>query len=176
MRSSLLLLAGIPLLSLVSAAIIPSHENDAHDHTVQGLLPNRWYQDDDHHAHALFRRQAATPTDSSAFPTVGSPAWSAAYPTFSPDPSLMPQAWKDALNNAVQANKIPNIPISHQSAPGTNPTYGSLNPNGAQVCSGTYGCQIPGQIWNAPAGVLGIAFDDGPLPVSYARLKFVLAL
>jgi chitin deacetylase len=170
MLSSLLLLAGIPLLSVVSAAVIPSHDTDAHNYAPQDPLPNHWYHDDDHPAHALFRRQAGTPTQPSAFPQVGTPAWAAAYPSWSPDSSAIPQAWTDALNNAVQAGTIPNIPVSQQSNPSANPTYGTLNPNGAQVCSGTYGCRIAGQIWDAPAGVMGISFDDGPLPVSYARL------
>ena len=162
-----LLLAGIPLLSLVSAAIIPSPSDDTHayDDDTQRLLPNRWYHNDDHPAHALFGRQQATPT----FPQVGTASWAAAYPSWSPNPSTIPQAWTDALNNAVQAGTIPNITVSHQSNPAANPTYGSLNPNGPQVCSGTYGCRIAGQIWDAPAGVVGISFDDGPLPVSSAR-------
>jgi len=174
MLSSLLLLAGISLLSVVSAAIMPSHDIHVHDHTSQRLLPNKWYHDDDHPVHALFGRQAGTPTVPSAFPQVGTPAWAAAYPSWTPDSSVMPQSWIDALNNAVQAGTIPNIPVSHQSAPNTNPTYGSLNPNGAEVCSGTYGCRIAGQIWDAPQGVMGIAFDDGPLPPSdqlYAFLR-----
>ena len=83
----------------------------------------------------------------------------------------MPQAWKDALNAAVQAGKIPNIPLGHQTSSGSNPTYGSLDPNGPEVCSGTYQCRIPGQIWDAPAGTLGLSFDDGPLPVSSLILQ-----
>jgi len=170
MFSSLLLLAGIPLLSVVSAAIIPSHDINAHDDAPQRILPNHWHHDDDHPAHALFRRQAGTPT---VFPQVGTPAWAAAYPSWTPDSNAMPQAWKDALNNAVQAGTIPNITVSHQSNPAANPTYGSLNPNGPQVCSGTYGCRIAGQIWNAPQGVLGISFDDGPLPTSDQLYTFL---
>lgn len=86
----------------------------------------------------------------------------------------MPQSWKDALNIAVQAGKIPNIPPGKQSSPSSNPTYGTLNPNGPQVCSATYGCRIAGQVWDAPQGVIGISFDDGPLSPSdnlYAFLQ-----
>ncbi len=164
----LLLIAGI--LSAVYAAVIPSHDAHAHDHVSQRVLPDRWYQDNDHPAHALFRRQTGATT---TFPQVGTSAWAAAYPSSTPDSNAMPQAWKDALNTAIQAGKIPNIPQSKQSSPNTNPTYGSLNPNGPQVCSAAYGCRIPGQIWDAPPGVIGIAFDDGPLPVSSGSAPIV---
>lgn len=167
---SSLLLAGISLLSAVSAAVIPSYDTHAHDQAhddfPQRTLPDRWYQHEDHPAHALFRRQAGTPTQSSDFPEVGSSTWAAAYPASTPDSSAMPQAWIDALNIAVQAGKIPNIPVSQQSAPGTNPTYGSISPTDPSICSGTYGCRIPGQVWDAPNGTIGISFDDGPLAVS----------
>ncbi|KAI9447952.1 carbohydrate esterase family 4 protein [Lactarius indigo] len=168
-----LLLAGTILLSAVSAAIIPSHDAHDDDHVSQRLLPDRWYHDDDHPAHALFRRQAGTPADPTAFPQVGTPAWAAAYPASTPDSNAMPQSWKDALNNAVQAGKIPNYPPSKQNAPSTNPTYGALNPSSPQVCSATYGCRIAGQVWDAPQGVIGISFDDGPLPPSDTLYAFL---
>ena len=79
----------------------------------------------------------------------------------------MPQAWVNALNFAVAAGKIPNVPMSNITTPGTNPVYpNGLSPTSPQVCSGTYGCRIPGDIWDAPAGVFASAFDDGPTPVS----------
>ncbi|KAF8272073.1 hypothetical protein EI94DRAFT_1865105, partial [Lactarius quietus] len=143
------------------------------DDAPQRALPDRWYHRDDHPAHALFRRQAATPTAPSDFPQVGTPAWVAAYPSLTPDSSAMPQSWKDALNIAVQAGKIPNIPLSTQSNPTANPTYGSLSPTDPSVCSGTYGCRIPGQIWDAPNGTIGISFDDGPLPPSDQLYTFL---
>lgn len=172
MLSALLLLVGTSLLSVVSAAVIPSHNSHDHDHAAQRILPDRWYHDDDHPVHALFRRQAGTP--STSFPQVGTPAWAAAYPASTPDSSAMPQAWTNALNAAVQAGTIPNIPLSTQSNPSANPTYGSLSPTDPSVCSATYGCRIPGQIWDAPNGTIGIAFDDGPLPVSIALLNELL--
>jgi len=78
----------------------------------------------------------------------------------------MPQAWKDALNAAVQAGKIPNVPIS--SGPNnSSPVYPpGINPNSPEICSATYKCKIPDDIWDAPEGMIGISFDDGPLPVS----------
>ncbi|KAI0268178.1 hypothetical protein BC834DRAFT_868282 [Gloeopeniophorella convolvens] len=157
----------------LSVVALPAPEPHVHDDVSQRSLPARWYHDDSFHAHALFRRQAATPTDPSGFPQVGTPAWAAAYPSDTPNSNNMPQAWKDALNTAVQAGKIPNIAPSKQSSPGANPTYGNLNPSSAQVCSGTYGCRIPGQVWDAPAGVLGVSFDDGPLPPSDKLYAFL---
>ena len=94
-------------------------------------------------------------------------AWSAAYPEGTPDSSKMPQAWKDALNAAVQAGKIPGIPPTTVPA-GQNPVYANnLDPMSPQVCSSTYKCRISTDVWDAPDGVVGISFDDGPLPVSF---------
>lgn len=75
----------------------------------------------------------------------------------------MPQAWKDALNDAIQAGTIPDLNPSTQTAPGTNPLYGKSDPNSPSICSATYQCRIDGQIWDAPNGTLGLGFDDGPL-------------
>lgn len=149
------------LLPSVHGAAIPSH--DDHSHVARSPLPDRWFHDDDHAAHALFRRQASTPP--SSFPQVGSPSWAAAYPAGTPDSNAMPQAWKDALSAAVQAGKIPNIPQATQSNPNASPTYPSgVNPSSPQVCSWTYGCRLNGTIYDAPPGVVGLSFDDGPLP------------
>ena len=158
----------LPLLLLVlpsvHGAAIPS--NDDHAHVARGPLPDRWFHDDDHFAHALFRRQAATPP--SSFPQVGSPSWAAAYPAGTPDSNAMPQAWKDALNAAVQAGSIPNVPQASMPNPNASPVYpNGVNPGSPQVCSWTYGCRINGTIYDAPAGVVGLSFDDGPLPVRH---------
>lgn len=173
----------LPLLSLASASAVnhrapeAKQEHDLGCSDASRTLPGTWYQPLDHFAHSLFRRQTTNATNATSpagFPPVGSPTWTAAYPSDTPDSTKMPQAWKDALNAAVQAGKIPNIPLGHQTSSGSNPTYGSLDPNGPEVCSGTYQCRIPGQIWDAPAGTLGLSFDDGPLPPSdrlYAFLK-----
>jgi hypothetical protein len=81
----------------------------------------------------------------------------------------MPQAWKDALNAAVQAGKIPNIPQPTPMSPGTVPVYPSgVNPAGPDVCSWSYGCLPNNTIYNAPQGVVGLAFDDGPLAVRHS--------
>src|ERR1700679_1969399 len=74
-----------------------------------------------------------------------------------PDPSTMPVAWVDALNAAVAAGKIPKIPMSNNT-PGTNPVYpNGLSPTSPEICSGTYQCRIPGDIWDSPDGVFASA-------------------
>ncbi|PCH41197.1 carbohydrate esterase family 4 protein, partial [Wolfiporia cocos MD-104 SS10] len=133
-----------------------------------------WYHADGHPAYALFRRQDSNETtDGIAYAQVGSPTWLAAFPTSSPDPSNLPQAWVDALDGAVSAGKIPDIPQSTMSPDG-NPVYpDSLDPTGPEVCSGTYKCQIDDDIWDAPDGVVGAGFDDGPLPTSTQLYEFL---
>ncbi|KAG6900966.1 hypothetical protein C0993_004403 [Termitomyces sp. T159_Od127] len=142
-----------------------------HAHSLERRLPASWYQHDDHPVHALFRR--GPPTDGTNYPQVGSPTWSAAYPSSSPDVNALPQQWVAALNAAVDAGKIPNIPQS-SNTPGTNPVYpAGFNPNGPQVCSATYKCQIPGDVWDAPDDYFAISFDDGPTPASPRLLQFL---
>ncbi|OSX60407.1 carbohydrate esterase family 4 protein, partial [Postia placenta MAD-698-R-SB12] len=133
-------------------------------------LPAAWHHREDHPVHSLFRRES---TDGVQYAEVGSPTWSAPYPTHSPDPSNLPQAWVDALDAAVSAGKIPDIPQSTMDAAG-NPTYPkSFNPTSDEVCSGTYKCRIDGDIWDAPDGVVGACFDDGPLPYSTKLYEFL---
>src|SRR6266404_1772037 len=161
-----------------------------HPHNIRSALPDTWFHPLDHPLNALFRRQGgpSLPTDGITYPQVGSPspllscilpalfflirliAWAAAYPVSTPDANAMPQAWEDALDAAVQAGKIPNIP------PTSNPNNGSpvyppdYDPYSSEVCSATYKCRIAGDVWEAPPGVIGISFDDGPLPVSVFHL------
>ncbi|KAF8910686.1 hypothetical protein CPB85DRAFT_1253239 [Mucidula mucida] len=123
-------------------------------------LPGRrtWYQERDHRVHDLFKRISS---DGTEYPEVGSSTWSAGFPTTTPDPAQMPQAWKDALDAAVKAGKIPDIPPSIST--GGNPTYpDGLDPMSDEVCSATYKCRNPDDVWDAPDGHVGIGFDDGP--------------
>lgn len=98
-------------------------------------------------------------------------AWYAAYPTSTPDPSKYPAQWVNALNAAVSAGKIPDIPVS-TSSNGDNPVYpNNLSPTSPEVCSATYQCRnLEYDIWDAPNGTVGIGFDDGPLPVRSFRV------
>jgi chitin deacetylase len=126
----------------------------SHAHNVQRQLPTSWFQRDDHHAHALFVRDEA---DATAAVKAGTPSWVALFPSSTPDSSQMPQAWKDSLAAAVAAKAIPNFPASTVD-PVNGPVYvSSVDPNSASsVCSATYKCRLPGDIWDAPAGILGV--------------------
>ncbi|KAI0309397.1 hypothetical protein OF83DRAFT_1179677 [Amylostereum chailletii] len=160
------------LLSLASAVLVSAHPTSHSSESVARALPGAWHHTDDHPVHALFRRQSSGAT---SFPKVGSPEWSAGFPTAKPDSNQIPQAWKDALNAAVQSGKIPgNVPVSRQTAPGTNPIYdGVAHPEQQPVCSSTYKCRSDGQLWDAPNGTIGISFDDGPLPTSDGLYTFL---
>lgn len=144
------------------------HIGHAREHHEHVLLPGKWYHEDSHPAHALFRRADET------FPPIGSEAWSAGFPKYgSPDSTPLPKAWTDALAAGIAAGKIPTLPQTTVKT-GENPVY----PNGLQgtdptVCSGTYECRIKGTIWDAPAGVLGVGFDDGPQPDSTTLSAFL---
>jgi peptidoglycan/xylan/chitin deacetylase (PgdA/CDA1 family) len=79
----------------------------------------------------------------------------------------------NALNAAVQSGLIPDIPQSNGSA-GQNPIYPlGYDPTSSNVCSATYGCRIPGDVWDAPDGVFASAFDDGPTQVTPTLLDFL---
>ena len=67
----------------------------------------------------------------------------------------------DALNAAIQAGKVPNLAPSTPT--GGNPTYGGKDPLGQEICSATYKCRNPGDIWDGPDGVFAVSFDDGPI-------------
>ncbi|KAJ4478081.1 chitin deacetylase [Lentinula aciculospora] len=167
----------LPIAFSLSASAAPSltSRSTVHQHRIIQRLPsNEWFHPRDHPVHRLFRRDADT--DSISYPEVGSPTWAAAYPSSTPDSSQLPAAWSAALNAAVQAGKIPNIPQSSSLTPNTNPVYpDGYDPTGPDVCSGTYKCQIPGNIWDAPDGFIGTGFDDGPTPASPALLDFLEA-
>jgi len=58
-----------------------------------------------------------------------------------------------------------------------NPTYAAgVDANSPTVCSSTVQCRINGtttQLWDAPAGMIGVAFDDGPLPPTTILYPFL---
>lgn len=159
----------LPLFLLLAAPLAFALH---HHGPARRALPDSWYHPRDHPVHKLFRRGG---TDGTTYPAVGTPEWSAGFPPAEPDPKALPQAWLDALNAAVAAGKIPNIPVS-TSTNGSNPAYSdATDPTGAgpTICSSTAKCRGAGDIWDAPDGVLGTGFDDGPLPASDALYQFL---
>ena len=125
-------------------------------------MSQAWYQPPDHPVYEIFKRPPAV------FP-----------PPFlwaTPNSSILPEECVNALNSAVSAGKIPNIPPS-SAIPGRNPVYpNGTNPSASDICSGTYKCMIPGDIWNGPNGVFASSFDDGPTKVSCFNFFFPLIL
>ncbi|KAF5387831.1 hypothetical protein D9615_000412 [Tricholomella constricta] len=160
-------------LPLAHAALIPAaHDHNDESHHVNKRLPSSWHHSEDHAVNALFKR---APDDGSPYPPVGSPTWSSAYPRSSPDVAQLPSTWVAALDAAVAAGKIPDIPRS-SNTPGVNPVYPpGVNPNGPEVCSATYKCKNPDDIWDAPDGYFATSFDDGPTPSSPKLLEFLEA-
>ncbi|KAF9075809.1 glycoside hydrolase/deacetylase [Rhodocollybia butyracea] len=144
--------------------------HERHEDTNNQRLPaSEWYHPRDHFARQLFRRD--TTTDAATYPEV---AWSAAYPQSTPDTSQLPAKWTAALQSAMAAGKIPNIPQSTSPSPNTNPVYpDGYDPTTLPVCSGTYKCKIATDTWDAPDNCLGVGFDDGPTPASPPLLDFL---
>ncbi|XP_006460101.1 hypothetical protein AGABI2DRAFT_219773 [Agaricus bisporus var. bisporus H97] len=164
-----MLLASLLFIVPVFSAIVPG-TSEPHEPSLTTSLDARWYHDSDHPVHALFRRG---PTDGVAYAPVGSPLWSADFPESTPDSSNLPKAWVDALDAAVTAGKIPNLPTSISSH-GSEPEYPDLDPSGAEICSSTYKCmQNSTNIWNAPDGYFASSFDDGPQPYTDALVEFL---
>lgn len=169
-----LLLAALQLLALpiCHAVAIPSPTSGAyhdHPHDINPPLPGLWYHAEEHPVNSLFRRAS---NDGVTYAPVGSPTWSSAFPQSSPIPSALPAEWVGALNAAVAAGKIPNIPQS-SNTPGVNPVYPpGVNPSGPEVCSATYKCRNPADIWDAPTGFFASSFDDGPLPPTTQLVQF----
>ncbi|KAF8877556.1 hypothetical protein CPB84DRAFT_1752107 [Gymnopilus junonius] len=88
-----------------------------------------------------------------------------AVPPFSLHNSL-PASWVSALNGAVAAGLIPNIPQS-TGMPNQSPTY----PAGFDPTSPN--CVAPGDVASAPDGVFASSFDDGPTQFSPTLLEFL---
>ena len=70
------------------------------------------------------------------------------------------------LNEALQDGSIPNAPVA--TLTGAGPQYPSgRRPSDPDICAASsFSCRVPGDIWDGPTGMIGLNFDDGPLPVS----------
>ncbi|KAI0774298.1 hypothetical protein C8Q74DRAFT_1218124 [Fomes fomentarius] len=173
----------IPSLLLLAATFssqVAAHPHETHDHThaVRANLPGTWYHSEAHPVHALFKRNrdplAKRGDDGIQYAAVGTPEWSAGFPTGKMDPNGagLPKAWVDALNAAVKAGKIPDLPTS--TSDGGNPVYPQgFDPLGPTVCSATYKCRNKEDLWDAPDGVFASSFDDGPLPEGIPLYNFL---
>ncbi|KAL4075861.1 carbohydrate esterase family 4 protein [Scleroderma citrinum] len=161
--ASAILLAVCVAQAIVSATVDPDQADPTHH------LSERWYHDENHSVHTLFRRGG---NDGIIYSPIGSPDWAQGFPA---DPALMqnmPQAWLDALHAAIAAGKIPDIPVTTMGGP--SPTYpDGYDPMSPNVCSSSYQCRIPGDIWDGPPGTLSLSFDDGPLPPSPTLYRFL---
>lgn len=142
------------LSSLLSVTALP---NPNQPPERRSALPSRWFHKRDHPVHALFKRD-------DPLPEVGSPEWQAKYPPGGPTPTNIPQAWLDALHAVQAAGHIPNI------APATTPDNGNTavypadaNAGQEPICSASFQCRHPEDIWDAPDGMIGLSVDDGPV-------------
>ncbi|KAJ6476107.1 hypothetical protein C8R45DRAFT_1063370 [Mycena sanguinolenta] len=163
-----LALLAFPLLSSAHG----NHDDDSH--SAAKRLPSSWFHERDHPVHELFRRGD---TDGVTYAAVGSSDWSASFPAPWPtsgiDTNGLPSSWVAALNTAVAAKTIPDIPVPTMGSDG-NPAYPSgQDPTGSDICSGTYGCRVAGDIWDGPDGTVGISFDDGPSAGTANLLTFL---
>ncbi|PLW09784.1 hypothetical protein PCANC_22293 [Puccinia coronata f. sp. avenae] len=81
--------------------------------------------------------------------------------------------WVDALNRQKEAGNIPNIKPSIKTADGNIKYENGINGSDPSICSWTIGCRSPTDITDAPAGMMGISFDDGPEPASSQLMQFL---
>jgi len=96
--------------------------------------------------------------------------WGQNFPSSTPDSSQLPKAWHDALTAAVNAGKIPDVPIA-DSEDGADPKYpDGLDPMSSEICSSTYKCINNQAWWDGLEGYYASSFDDGPQPVSIYTL------
>ncbi|CAE6485274.1 unnamed protein product [Rhizoctonia solani] len=139
-----------------------------HSHVESRSLGARWFHEPGHPVHSLFAR-ASNSTNGTLTP--GSPDWVKQYPASTKlSASNLKPEWKAALDKAVSSGLIPsNVPVATQTG-GAAPSYknssGTMDPAKQPICSSSSQCQGDDQIYNAPDGMVGISFDDGPLPPS----------
>lgn len=81
--------------------------------------------------------------------------------------------WVDAYQRAKAAGLIPNIQPSVKLPSGLVQYPESVNPLDPNVCNWLLGCKSPNDINDAPDGMMGISFDDGPQGGTTELLKFL---
>lgn len=89
-------------------------------------------------------------------------------------PGPSPRAeWIEALNREKKAGHIPNFKPSIKTADQNVKYEAGVDGSDPSICSWTIGCRSPTDITDAPAGMMGISFDDGPEPASSQLMKFL---
>ncbi|KAG8906059.1 hypothetical protein FRB99_007716 [Tulasnella sp. 403] len=141
------------------------HQHVERRSLLQTLGASSWHHEDSHPVNKLFRRQTNTTS-----PAVGTPEWAAKYPAANPDVTKMPDEWKQALAKATAAGLIPNVTLSKA---GVYPS--GVDATSPTVCNSASDCRAEGDIWDAPDGILGVSFDDGPTPASPRLYDFLKA-
>lgn len=171
--SALYTLAVATLFSLTAAAPHAHHNHGQPMFTKRNALMERWDQDPNGETAKLFKRATSDAA-------VGSPEWRNAYPApgATPGSDRIPQAWKDRLAEVKKSSAWPTYGPSNPNNgypqyTGANGT--SLAGNDPSVCSFTYECVGEGDIYNAPDGVIGLNFDDGPTQFSGELYDFIEA-
>lgn len=81
--------------------------------------------------------------------------------------------WITAYEQEKAAGRIPNIPPAIKLGPGSIKYPSGVNPLDPNVCSWTMGCKSPHDINDAPDGMMGISFDDGPQGGAVELLRFL---
>ncbi|KAG8839891.1 hypothetical protein FRC18_000014 [Serendipita sp. 400] len=137
----------------------------------KSALPTHWYHKRDHPVHELFRRG---PGDD-PLPAVGSPEWAANFAGVGQTPeNNIPQKWLDALAAAEHAGLIPNFAPALTTDGGLTTSSYPPGTNAGQepICSSMYQCRHKDDVWDAPANMIGLSVDDGPVsyPTASPRL------
>ncbi|KAL7423037.1 hypothetical protein Q5752_002336 [Cryptotrichosporon argae] len=123
--------------------------------------PAPWAQPVDAPAAALFKRSTPDPSASN---------FSSYYPPASGTPAntTVPSAWLSAL----AALALPNVSVSTQD--NGYPTYpGGASGADATICSFTYECTVESDLYEPPAGVYALTFDDGPTDASPELISYL---
>ncbi|UZJ52440.1 hypothetical protein CBS101457_001760 [Exobasidium rhododendri] len=91
-----------------------------------------------------------------------------------PPGSSLPPDWVKALNDAISAGKIPDIPVTSETASGEIIYPNKVGSHNTTTCSWTIDkCNGPSDIVDPPDGEWTIAFDDGPTADSPKLYKFL---
>lgn len=159
------------VVALLAAPAVLAHPLE-YSHVEARSLGARWFHEANHPINRLFTRQ------SNGTVTPGSPNWAKQYPTASKlTASDLKPEWKTLLDQAVSSGLIPtNCPVAKQSG-GAAPSYsnstGKMDPAKQPICSSSSQCRGDDQVYDMPDGLVGISFDDGPLPPSPVLYDFL---